>query len=197
MTKAQRYTLLIDSPKRRHVSLWTKACQAQGWNKNDREFRIQKLSEAVGRPIESTTELNNTNDIDRVFAFLRACVDNLEAARELDNPEMGESRRLRFKLEEVKSELRAFVENVPAYVAEIIKDKFNHGISRRVEILTEDDLSADQLHQLLITLNRCVKEFVDDAKTTQCNLEAEDDQPTLADLDGVTTIGGVDKNVPF
>ena len=165
MTKSQRYTLLIDSAPRRHVSLWTKACQANNWPKSDRAFRIAKISEAVGRPIESTSDLNNTTDVDRVFAFLRAAADNIAAARELDHPDMGDARRLRWKIEEIKSQLAAFVENIPAYIAEIIKDKFNHGISRRVETLTEDDLSAEQLRQLLITLTRCHKEFVDDEKT--------------------------------
>lgn len=175
MTQKQRVTLFIDIPKRRHVSLWTKACNAQGWNKDDRDLRIQKISEALGRQVSSSTDLVDNKDIDRVFAFLRACMDNLKAAQELSHPEMGDARRLRWKVEEVKSELAAFVGHVPAYVSAIIKDKFNLGRAARVGILTEDDLSADQLRQLLITLTRCLKEFVADEKITQLNQESEDD----------------------
>lgn len=179
MTKAQRYTLLIDH--RQHVSLWTLACRANNWPKNDREFRLQKISEAVRRPITSTTELNNTGDIDRVFSFLKAAADNLDAVQELDNPEMGRARRLRFNIAEVESELTAYPGNDPmgpagvrALVRSLCADIGNKGKSTRVEIMDVEDLSAkpiefrqngkprkiqSQLDQLLITLTRMLSQF--------------------------------------
>jgi hypothetical protein len=179
MTQAQRYELLIDGRYRSgqpHTSLWTRACRAQGWNQTDRVFRLQKLSEALGRPITSTKELNNTDDVDRVFAFLRACADNLDAARELDEPEIGRARRLVFKIREVESEMAGFpaaepmgADGVRRLVRSLCADIANKGKSTRVEVVDVEDLSAtpitftragkfrkipSQLDQLLVTLNR-------------------------------------------
>jgi hypothetical protein len=183
MTNAQRYTLIIDSPKRHHTSLWTRACQVNNWPKNDREFRLLKISEAVGRTIRSTTELNNTDDMDRVFDFLRSAADDLNATRAVANPEeeIGRARRLVYKVREVESELAAYpihepmgVEGVRRLVQSLCADIGNKGRSRRVEITDVEDLSAkpieftragkarripSQLDQLLITLNRMLSKY--------------------------------------
>jgi hypothetical protein len=179
MTNAQRFELLIDGryrDGRPHTSLWTAACRVNNWPRNDREFRLQKLSGAVGRELTSTSQLNNTNDIDHVFTFLRAAADNLDAAREQDNPDMGRARRLVLKVREVESELAGFpahdpmgVDGVRRLVRSLCADIANKGRSPRVEIKDVEDLSAEpieftrngkprkipsQLDQLLITLNR-------------------------------------------
>ncbi len=64
MTKGQRITLMAD--------WWPKACAAQHWNTNDRELRLQILSQAVHRELSSASDLNNTTDIDAVKAHLFA-----------------------------------------------------------------------------------------------------------------------------
>lgn len=198
MTKAQRYTLLIDG--KNHVSLWTRACRANNWPRNDRDFRIQKLSEALKRQIASTSELNNTTDVDRVFTFLRAAADNLDAARELDNPEMGRARRLVFRVREVESCLAGYparapmgVEGVRRLVRSLCADIANKGKSVRVEIVDVEDLSAEpieftragklrkipsHLDQLLITLNRMLSKHKAEAATNLFHSEPEQvDEP--------------------
>lgn len=196
MTQKQRFTLLIDSPKYKHVSLWTRACTVNNWPRNDREFRLQKLSEAVGRQITTTSALNQTDDIDRVFAFLRAAADDLTAARELDAPEMGRARRLVNKISEAASELAAFplaepmgAEGVRRLVRSLCADIANKGKSLRVEIVDVEDLSAkpieftragklrkipSQLDQLLITLNRMLSKH---KKEAALNLIHTDPEP--------------------
>lgn len=187
MTQKQRYTLLIDSPKRYHTSLWTLACNANNWPKNDRAFRLQKISEAVGRVITSTSELNHTGDIDRVFDFLRSAADDLKATHAVANPELeiGRARRLVFKIREVESELAAYpahepmgAEGVRRLVQKLCADIGNKGRRRRVEITDVEDLSAkwieftrngkrrripSQLDQLLVTLTRMLSKYKKEA----------------------------------
>lgn len=185
MTKAQRYLLLIDSPKRQHTSLWTQACVANAWPRNDREFRLQKLSGALGRQLTSTSDLINNADIDQVFDFLRAAADDIDAARAVDHPAMGRARRLVFKVREVESCLAGYpardpmgVEGVRRLVRSLCADIANKGKSVRVEIMDVEDLSAEpiqftrdgkprkipsQLDQLLITLTRMLSKFKGEA----------------------------------
>lgn len=193
MTKAQRYTLLIDH--RQHVSLWTRACRANNWDKNDRALRLEILSKAVGRPIASTSELNSTDDTDRVFAFLKSAADDLTATRDMDDPDAGRKRRLVHKIREVEAALVNYpidqpmgAEGVRRLVRSLCADIGNKGRSVRVEIKDVEDLSAkpitftragkfrkipSQLDQLLVTLNRMLgkhkKESPGSATVPRCS----------------------------
>src|ERR1035437_7721892 len=119
MTRAQNYLLLVDSAPRQHVSLWSAACQSQGWDRLDGKFRVEQISKILGREISSCTEISSNKEIDRLFASLRALTDNLAAAQELDAPEMGDARRLLFRVREVREKLDIFIYDVDAYIAEI------------------------------------------------------------------------------
>lgn len=216
MTKSQRYTLLIDH--KQHVSLWTRACRVNNWPKDDRDFRLQKLSEAVGRPIQSTSELNSTDDTDRVFDFLRSAADDLNATQAVDDPDAGRRRRLIYNIREVESELAAYpahdpmgAEGVRNLVRSLCADIGNKGRSLRVEIKDVEDLSAkpitftkkgtlrkipSQLDQLLVTLNRMLgkykkeeREWVEDEKRAQ-------NEPDAQEHDFSNT-EPVEENVPF
>jgi hypothetical protein len=190
MTQAQRFELLIDGRYRAgqpHTSLWTRACRAQGWNRNDREFRLQKLSEALGRQISSTSELNNTDDVTRVFTWLRAKADNLQAAVAMEEPGFERKPQLVYKIREAESELAAFPFNDPMgadgvrrLVQKLCADIAAKGRSRRVEVVDVEDLSAapitftrdghyrkipSQLDQLLVTLTRMLSKYRAEAKT--------------------------------
>lgn len=133
MTGPQRITLMAD--------WWPKACRAQGWKSSDRALRLRVLSEAVKRPLASAGELNTREDIDAVKAHLGMLANNVDATIETDNPDIGRARRLRVKVKELGRCLAVYHPNAPGYLAEIIKDKFNHG--SRVEPLHLDDLSAE------------------------------------------------------
>jgi len=180
MTRAQNFLLLVDSAPRNHISLWSAACQSQGWDRTDRKFRVEQISKIIGREIESCSEITSNKEIDRLFAALRALTDNLAAAQELDAPEMGDARRLVFRIRKVESQLlprpgfdgeswkvRKFVQSLCADIAA-------RGISPSVQTVDVEDLSAapilfrkdgrerrlpSQLHQLLVTLTARLQSF--------------------------------------
>lgn len=161
MTYKQTRLLLVDFRLRngtQFLSLWSRACLAQGWDRNDRKFRTQKFSQLLGRTITSANDITDNREVDRLFAALKALNDDLAAARETADAQIGEARRLRWKIAQVKNQLAELVTDVDAYTAALIRDEFNHGISRRVELLTELDLNAAQLRRLLVTLTRCLSE---------------------------------------
>ena len=60
MTPAQKVMLMIDLPNGRppHVSLFTRACQFQGWNKSDRDLRLRLFSLALNFKFSSVLEVN-------------------------------------------------------------------------------------------------------------------------------------------
>lgn len=163
MTTAQRNKLMIE--------WWPAACRAQGWKVSDRARRLRVLSVAVSfpaghfgnvleclavvaneavaldRPLASASELNSREDVDRVKALLLMLADNLDAAREMDAPEEGAARRVRWVIIEERLRCLALypVEQpmgragAEAIVAELIKDMFNRG--RRHEVMTVEDLT--------------------------------------------------------
>lgn len=171
MTSAQQVYLLIDLPAKNgrpaRTSLWTAACRAQQWNKSDRTFRLEILSKALGRQIASATEIGALDDFDAVKRHLLMLADNVAGARETIEPEMGRARRLRDAIGDLIKCIRVYLDDqTDPFVAQIIKDKFNHG--SRVTVVTVDDLTAapiilrngrqipSQLDQLVYTLGACL-----------------------------------------
>ena len=90
MTTSQRIFLMAD--------LWPAACRAQGWNEQDRELRLNVLTEAVGRPLASANDIDAKGEFDAVKAHLRLLANRLQGAMESDDPNIGRARRLRRKL---------------------------------------------------------------------------------------------------
>ena len=162
MTPGQRYSILIDSARTGHVSRWTKVCRAQGWNRNDRDLRLRVISHAVGRWVKSMTELNNTSDIDAVYAHLGMLSDNVALTQETLPAEnmtvaagrgtvtkaatAGERRRIIWKINDYAAPLGG-----EPYIRAIVK--CNPGLVQGWS--TFDDLSTKSLHQLMTTLARC------------------------------------------
>lgn len=161
MNKAQRIHLMSE--------LWPRACTAQGWAAGDRGLRLQVLSEAVGRPITSATELNFTKDYDAVKAHLGFLADDLDATGETLAPEAGRARRLRAVIRRQLGELAEFGGDPPALLAGILADKFAHGslsLAPTLEDLTAVPKfrtdprtgrareGASQLDQVMFTLAR-------------------------------------------
>jgi len=183
MTKNQRIALQAD--------WWPAACREQGWKSGDRKLRLLVCSWAVSLPnptaldilqavksdehpvrmLQSTNDLNDRDDVDRVKAVLGMLSGNLARTGEVGRPEFGRARRLRNVIRAQIKCLALFQERPRAYVAEIINDKFNR--ARRVEHVTIRDLTADlivstrgdkvhespsQLDQLVMTLARIVNQ---------------------------------------
>ena len=118
------------------------------------------------RELESTNDLDNGTDVDRVKACLGMLADKMKETGEVGHPEIGRARRLRDAIRDQIKCLGVYIPKPRAFVAEIINDKFNRG--RRSEILTIRDLTDDpiilrdgreipsQLDQLVYTLGACL-----------------------------------------
>lgn len=152
---------------------WPAACRAQGWNSDDRALRLQVLSAAVKRPLETASDLDSTKDIDAVKAHLQALTDNLAAAIETGDPTIGEARRLRnVIMAETRPCLALYEkENTAHFIQTVIEGLIRWNITDRpTRVATLDDLdgkpiyrrtgpchalkeSPSQLHQAMMTLN--------------------------------------------
>jgi hypothetical protein len=155
MTSKQRLSILLDR--------WPKACRAQGWDKNDRPLRLRVISQALGRQISSLNDLNNTTDIDALYAHLGLLTDNVALTvetlpaepmtvaagrgRSVTKPATpGERRRILWKIRDYAAPLGG-----EPYIRQIVK--CNPGLVQ--DWTTLDDLSTRSLHQLMTTLARC------------------------------------------
>jgi len=178
MTPRQRITLQAD--------WWPAACRAQGWKVSDRDLRLRvcawavnlqnptqlELLEAINsdrtppRQLESTNDLDNGADVDRVKACLGMLADKMKETGEVGRPEIGRARRLRDVIRDQIKCLGVYIPKPRAFVAEIINDKFNR--AGRLKTLTVRDLTDDpiilrdgreipsQLDQLVYTLGACL-----------------------------------------
>lgn len=136
MTDRQRMSILAD--------WWPRACKAQGWKVSDRDLRLDVISQAVGRPISTMHQLDNSRDVDRVKAHLLSLADDLAATVETtreDDP--GLRRRLLFLIRKQSAQLGG-----EPYVMAIARDRFHLVAGVR----TLDDLSTEDLRQLMMTL---------------------------------------------
>lgn len=151
MTSKQRYSILL--------TWWPAACRAQHWNPADRSRRLQTISQAVARPIATMSDLDNSGDIDQVKAYLKYLADDLDGTIETGNPEPGERRRLLWLIHHHSMSLshssHSSHPSHDSYALSLAHDKF------RVTpgLTTIEDLTTDQLRQLMMTLaaRRCAK----------------------------------------
>jgi hypothetical protein len=162
MTTKQRMSILVDR--------WPAACRAQGWDRNDRSLRLRVISQAIGRWVKTMNDLNNTSDIDAVYAHLGLLCDNVGLTQEtlpaapitvaagrgqsVTKPATaGERRRILWKIREYAAPLGG-----DPYIRQIVK--CNPGLVQGWTTL--DDLSTKQLHQLMTTLARCASHKLKD-----------------------------------
>jgi hypothetical protein len=141
MTKKQCIAIMAD--------WWPAACRAQRWERDDRSLRLETVSQAVGRPISTMSDLDNAADIDQVKAYLRYLTDDLDGAFEAGNPDPGERRRLLWLIQRHSSALAVGNgQSAMSYAISLARDKFTitAGLS------TIDDLTTEHLHQLMMTL---------------------------------------------
>lgn len=162
MTTAQRIAMF--------ATWWKAACENQGWDPNDRQRRLSVISEAVGRPVESSADLNNTTDIDRVKARFLVLADDLQGAIEEDHPEVGEKRRLIHKIRFEQSEaLRALGVDGARYIEAVCVNKFHTA--------NYDGLPLFKLKQLMMTVaaRLCAKRSEDRGQKPE---DSQDPQPS-------------------
>lgn len=117
MTTAQRFHLIIDNPRTKHVCLWTQACRVMGWDKDDREKRLEVFSEALGRAISTSSEIGNVDDFTKVKTHL------LALARPADlNAQLRQANMPR------KNLLVRIGEFEPALVNHLLKQRFTFAV---------------------------------------------------------------------
>ncbi len=144
MTSKQRIAILAD--------WWPRACEVQGWRRDDREQRLEVVSQAVGRPITSFNDLDNGADIDKVKAHLGALAENVRATIELTpaGRDYGIRRRYLYLIRQHSRELAmGDRQSAMTYALKLAHDKFHQ--TAGINIL--EDLTTHQLLQLVMTLN--------------------------------------------
>lgn len=144
ITREQQIFLLAKS-NHGQPGLWHGACEAQGWNPEDREFRLSKLSEIVGRKLESTSEIERVEEFTKVKnELLMLQRVNLQAAMEGRDTTENRARILRHKIvTELIPCLELYVEDVRGYLTAIMEDKNRWWkIDRPVRDITIIDLDA-------------------------------------------------------
>jgi len=169
MTSHQRLSIL--------AYRWPAACRAQGWDHRNRQLRLQTISHAIGREITSMNDLDNSRDIDRVYAHLGALANNIDGAMELTpaGAEYGDRRRLLWLIRKHARPLGG-----DPYILSLARDKFH--ITQGLNII--EDLSTKQLHQLMMTLNaRRHKKLGDLADQSYQSEEQFPDQVAFATAD--------------
>jgi hypothetical protein len=138
MTTRQRITILAD--------WWPAACRSQSWDKNDRSLRLRVISEAIGRQIESMGELNNSDDIDQVKAYLKHLADDIDGTAEMGNRDPGDRRRYTWLIRRHGRALGG-----EPYIRALARDRFHLTAGLATWDMWEK-LDTEQLHQLMMTL---------------------------------------------
>ncbi|HTB85982.1 MAG TPA: hypothetical protein VK742_20220 [Candidatus Sulfotelmatobacter sp.] len=158
------------------MKTWGKVCKDRGWKQSDREFRLSKFSEIIGRPIATADEIERIEECTKLMKELQAMLGvNIKAAQEADNLYINRARVLRnVILTELVPCLELYVEDVQGYITKIMEDKNRWWkIDRPGRGMTLMDLTAEpvnrwdaktksmrefpsQLDQMVYTLSSCL-----------------------------------------
>src|SRR6185295_4070814 len=130
-------------------SLWPAACAAQGWDRNDREFRLEFISSVIGRRIESAKEVEERDEFTLLKNRCLRLADDLDGAIEDGSLVLNQRRNLLWIIEQL---------HVPAAV-------MNHFLRERFHGRILDDLNLVEVQQLLFTLNGWSNRHKRSAKT--------------------------------
>ena len=178
MTPRQRITLQAD--------WWPAACRVQGWKVSDRDLRLRvcawavslenptqlSLLEAVrsdrqpARRLDSTNDLDNGPDVDRVKASLGMLADDLRSTGEIGKPQLGAGRRKRDLIRSHLKCLALFESHPRRFLASLVNDMFNHGRpGLTIKDLTDDPKikaggfeGPSDLQRLLMRLSQIVND---------------------------------------
>lgn len=158
-----------------YFRLWRDACRVQGWKSSDRELRLEQHRIAIGTT-RSSTSLTQTQ-IDSVFAQFKllADPDNIEAHLAIDNPELGQIKRIQFALSKFHE----------ALVSKISADKFG--------TKNWKSLTCEQSQELLMTCKRSERQS--DLRRTRAMQRSTPIVRQAADQDTLETVSH--DNNPF
>jgi hypothetical protein len=169
--------MTITAPQRISImKLWGRVCKDRGWKSSDKDFRLAKFSEIIGRPIASANDIERVDECTKLMKELQAMLGtNVKAAIEADNLYINRARVLRHQIQnELMPCLAIYVEDVEGYIRSIMEDKNRWWkIDRPVREMTLMDLNAEpirrwdvksksmkefpsQLEQMVYTLSSCL-----------------------------------------
>jgi hypothetical protein len=157
MTAKQRMSILLDR--------WPRACRAQGWDPQDRDRRLQVISQAVGRQVLSMNDLDNTGDIDHVYAHLGMFADKVALTVETLPAELitvtagrdHQRRPNRILTADTPGFRRRLLWRIRKHAEPLGGDAYVLALPQCAHICAGlsalDDLPTESLHQLMMTLN--------------------------------------------
>jgi len=152
MTKRQRIWLMATG--------WPDACAQQKWDVRDRDRRLEVCSQALGRNIASTNEIDDDNDFTLVKNRLLFLAGNLKGAAE-DGSTRENKRRQKLEIIRKHSEVITALRG-QRYLWAILRNRF--------KTTYPETLSGHELHQCLYTLARTAARL---NKETSVSSEAE------------------------
>jgi len=121
ITNEQRIFLLTKRQRNGKPGLWLAACLAQNWNPDDRDFRMAKLSEIVGHPLASASDIEYLDEFTKVKnALLILAGVSLQAASEGSDTAENDARILRFKIRKEIMPCLALYEDAEQYLATVL-----------------------------------------------------------------------------
>lgn len=158
------------------MKLWGQVCKDRKWKQSDRDFRLAKFSEIIGRPLPSADDIERIDECTKLMKELKAMLGvDVDAGIEADNLYINRARVLRnVILTELVPCLELYVADVQAYITEIMEDKNRWWkIDRPERGMSLMDLTAEpirkwdvktssmkefpsQLDQMIYTLSSCL-----------------------------------------
>ena len=155
--------MMSNEQRRGLIYWWNQACKAQGWNPKDESIRHALYKDVLGKA-KRFSQFHN-DDYTAVRARLKKLAGDLNGALEDGRPEINRKRQL---IHVIKNQqipcLALYVPDPLAYINSIIRDKFAayKGLAtfESLSAFTEDiAANPSQLHQLRMTLARCINDL--------------------------------------
>jgi len=137
------------------IRLWSQVCKDRSWKASDRDLRLAKFSELLGREIPSMDDIERIDECTKLMKSLKAMLGtDLNAARESDDQTINQARVIRSQiLDNLIPCLELYIEDVRAYLTTIIESKNRYRqTDRPTRELTLMDLDARQLKHIQYTL---------------------------------------------
>ncbi|MDE2020943.1 MAG: hypothetical protein KGJ13_11455 [Patescibacteria group bacterium] len=156
------------------MKLWGRVCKDRGWKASDREFRLGKFGEIIGRPITSTDDIGRIDECTKLMKELSALLGvDVQAAREADDLTINRARVLFHQIcGELVPCLELYIADVRGYLTAIMEDKNRWWkIDRPARDIKITDLTARPIRKWDFK-TRSMKEFPSQLEQLQYTLAA-------------------------
>ena len=87
---------ITDSQRITIMQLWGRVCKDRKWKQSDKDFRLAKFSELVGRELKSTNDVERLEECTKLMNELKCLLGiSLQAGKEATDPSLNAARVLR------------------------------------------------------------------------------------------------------